>query len=58
LEWFTHWDTVLEWNLPDARWFIGGTLNACWNCVDRHVENGHGDEVAIVWEGEPMPGGE
>jgi len=54
LQWFKPWDTVLEWNLPDARWFIGGTINACYNCVDRHVEDGHGDEVAIVWEGEPM----
>ena len=58
LDWFTHWDTVLEWNLPDAKWFIGGQINACWNCVDRHVEDGHGDELAIVWEGEPQPGGD
>ncbi|MAB82184.1 MAG: acetate--CoA ligase [Phycisphaerae bacterium] len=58
LDWFSHWDTVLEWNLPDAKWFVGGKINACWNCVDRHVEDGHGDELAIVWEGEPMPGGE
>ena len=52
--WFTPWNTVLEWNLPDARWFAGGTTNACFNCVDRQVESGHGDEVAILWEGEPV----
>jgi acetyl-CoA synthetase len=52
--WFTPWNTVLEWNLPDAKWFVGGTTNACFNCVDRQVESGHGDEVAILWEGEPM----
>ena len=52
--WFTPWNTVLEWNLPDAKWFVGGTTNACFNCVDRQVESGHGDEVAILWEGEPV----
>ncbi len=52
--WFTPWTRVVEWNLPDARWFVGGTTNACFNAVDRQVEEGHGDEVAIVWEGEPV----
>jgi len=52
--WFTPWNKVLEWNLPDAKWFVGGTTNACFNCVDRQVESGHGDEVAILWEGEPV----
>ncbi len=53
-EWFRKWDKVLEWNLPDAKWFVGGTTNICHNCVDRHVNNGHGDDVAIIWEGEPV----
>ena len=52
LSWFRRWDRVLEWNAPDAKWFVGGHLNACYNCVDRHVQAGHGDEVAIVWEGD------
>ena len=52
--WFTPWNRVIEWNLPDAKWFVGGTTNACFNAVDRQVEEGHGDEVAIVWEGEPV----
>ncbi len=45
---------MLEWNAPDAKWFVGGKLNACYNCVDRHVQAGNGDECAIVWEGEPV----
>ncbi len=53
VSWFTPFDTLYEWNLPYAKWFIGGTLNACYNCVDRHVENGQGDKVAYHWEGEP-----
>ena len=54
LHWFKHWDTVLEWDCPDARWFTGGRINACYNCVDRHVENGFEDQPAIIWEGEPV----
>ncbi len=54
LSWFKHWDEVLEWKAPDAKWFVGGKLNACYNCVDRHVQAGHGDEPAIIWEGEPV----
>lgn len=54
LAWFRPWTQVLEWHAPDAKWFGGGTLNACYNCVDRHVQAGHGDETAIVWEGEPL----
>ena len=53
LDWFTAWDTVLEWHLPFARWFDGGTLNVSYNCLDRHVAAGHGDKVAFHWEGEP-----
>ena len=54
LHWFKKWDSVLEWNAPDAKWFVGGTTNVCYNCVDRQVESGHGDDVAILWEGEPV----
>ncbi|MBS0195365.1 MAG: acetate--CoA ligase [Planctomycetes bacterium] len=53
LDWFTPFTHVLEWTPPDAKWFVGGSLNACYNCVDRHVQAGHGDETAIIWEGEP-----
>jgi acetyl-CoA synthetase len=54
LAWFRHWDRVLDWQPPDATWFVGGQLNACYNCVDRHVQAGFGDQTAIVWEGEPV----
>ncbi|MBY0261448.1 MAG: acetate--CoA ligase [Phycisphaerales bacterium] len=57
LSWFSPWEKVLEWHAPDAKWFIGGKLNACYNCVDRHVQAGHGDDVAIVWEAEPVAPG-
>ena len=54
LDWATPWDTVLDWsNPPFSRWFVGGTLNAAYNCVDRHVLAGRGDKVAYHWEGEP-----
>src|ERR1700716_473450 len=51
--WFHDFDTVLEWNLPFAQWFVGGKLNVTYNCLDRHVEAGRGDKVAYHWEGEP-----
>ncbi|MHA3704693.1 acetate--CoA ligase [Jatrophihabitans sp. YIM 134969] len=53
LTWAKEWDTALSWDVPDARWFDGGELNVAYNCIDRHVENGLGDRVAIHWEGEP-----
>lgn len=54
LHWETKWDQVLDWSgAPFAKWFVGGKLNVAYNCVDRHVESGHGDQVAIHWEGEP-----
>ena len=53
LHWHRKWDKVLEWDAPHAKWFVGGQLNVAYNCVDRHVEDGHGDQVAIHWEGEP-----
>jgi acetyl-CoA synthetase len=53
LEWFEEWDTILDWQAPYAKWFVGGELNVSHNCVDRHVAAGHGDQVAYHWEGEP-----
>ena len=53
LDWFTPWDRVLEWDPPFAKWFVGGTLNVSHNCLDRHVQAGLGDRVAIHWVGEP-----
>jgi acetyl-CoA synthetase len=53
LTWFEDWHTILEWDLPFAKWFIGGKLNVSYNCLDRHVEEGRGDKVAYHWEGEP-----
>jgi acetyl-CoA synthetase len=52
LSWFKPWEQALEWNLPDARWFIGGKLNMSYNCLDRHVEAGRGERVAYHWRGE------
>ena len=53
LRWDKHWDQVLDWQPPYAKWFIGGTLNASVNCLDRHIEEGRGDRVAFHFEGEP-----
>ncbi|HEV7204537.1 MAG TPA: acetate--CoA ligase [Jatrophihabitans sp.] len=52
LSWSTPFETLKEWDPPFAKWYLGGKLNACHNCVDRHVENGLGDKVAYFWEGE------
>ena len=54
LHWFQPFERVLEFNPPDARWFIGGRTNLCYNCCDRQVDAGLGDQTAIVWEGEPV----
>jgi acetyl-CoA synthetase len=53
VDWFAPWTKVLEWNEPFAKWFVGGRLNACWNCVDRHVATWRRNKAAIIWEGEP-----
>jgi acetyl-CoA synthetase len=54
LHWHKRWDQVVDWsNPPFAKWFVGGQLNMAYNCLDRHVEAGRGDKVAIHWEGEP-----
>jgi acetyl-CoA synthetase len=50
LAWAKQWDQVLDWsNPPFAKWFVGGQLNVAYNCLDRHVEAGRGDKVAIHW---------
>ena len=51
--WFEPFTQLYEWELPYAKWYLGGTLNVAYNCVDRHVEAGLGDRVAYHWEGEP-----
>jgi acetyl-CoA synthetase len=51
--WFGSYDELYTWEPPYAKWFLGGRINVCFNCVDRHVKAGRGDKVAYYWEGEP-----
>ncbi|HYP50214.1 MAG TPA: AMP-binding protein, partial [Pyrinomonadaceae bacterium] len=53
LHWFRHWDTILEWREPHAKWFVGGKINASYNCLDRHLSTWRRNKAAIIWEGEP-----
>jgi len=53
LDWFRKWDRVLEWDAPWAKWFVGGQINASYNCLDRHVATWRRNKAAIIWEGEP-----
>ncbi|MCW5947077.1 MAG: acetate--CoA ligase [Fimbriimonadales bacterium] len=53
LDWHTKWDQALQWDPPYAKWFVGGKLNACFNCVDRHTDGDLSEKVAIISEGEP-----
>jgi acetyl-CoA synthetase len=53
LHWFHRWDTVLEWNAPWAKWFVGGLINLSYNCLDRHVATWRRNKAAYIWEGEP-----
>jgi acetyl-CoA synthetase len=53
LDWFDRWTTVSEWTPPTVKWFVGGSLNVAYNCLDRHVQGGGGGKVAYFWEGEP-----
>ena len=53
LHWIRPWHTVLEWQPPRARWFLGGQLNASQNCLDRHIDSPRRNKAAIIWEGEP-----
>ncbi len=53
LHWFKKWKTVLEWDAPFAKWFVGGTTNLSYNCLDRHLNSWRKNKAAIIWEGEP-----
>ncbi len=53
LDWFAPWSRVLDWQLPQAKWFVGGKLNLCHNCVDRHALGERADKTALLWVGEP-----
>jgi acetyl-CoA synthetase len=53
LHWFRPWNKVLDWKPPHAKWFVGGTTNACYNCLDRHLDTPRKNKAAIIWEGEP-----
>jgi len=53
LHWRRSWDTVLQWDPPRAKWFVGGTLNVTESCLDRHVETDRRNKAALIWEGEP-----
>ncbi|HEV8062078.1 MAG TPA: acetate--CoA ligase [Gemmataceae bacterium] len=53
LDWFKRWEKVLLWENPHAQWFVGGKINASYNCLDRHLAEGRGNKAALIWEGEP-----
>jgi len=53
LDWFEEWDQIVQWDEPYVQWFVNGKLNASYNCLDRHVRSGHGNQVAYHWVGEP-----
>ncbi len=53
LDWFEKWDTILEWNEPFAKWFVGGKINISYNCLDRHLTTHRKNKTAFIWEGEP-----
>jgi len=53
LHWFKPFGKTLEWNFPFAKWFIGGTINAAYNCLDRHLDGPRRNKAALIWEGEP-----
>ncbi len=53
LHWFQKWETVLDWQPPNAKWFVGGKLNISYNCLDRHLSTWRRNKAAIIWEGEP-----
>ncbi|MDQ3023767.1 MAG: acetate--CoA ligase, partial [bacterium] len=55
LHWFAPWHTALEWSPPHAQWFLGGKINAAYNCLDRHI-GACGNKAALIWEGEPYSG--
>src|SRR5579875_130624 len=53
LSWFRPFAKTLEWEAPFAKWFVGGKINACYNCVDRHLDGPRRNKPALIWEGEP-----
>ena len=53
LDWFKPFGKTLEWNFPHAKWFVGGTINAAYNCLDRHLDGPRRNKAALIWEGEP-----
>ncbi|MBW4672978.1 MAG: acetate--CoA ligase [Desmonostoc geniculatum HA4340-LM1] len=53
LAWFQKWDTVLDWQPPFAKWFVGGKMNISYNCLDRHLTTWRKNKAALIWEGEP-----
>jgi acetyl-CoA synthetase len=53
LHWFKPFGKTLEWNFPNAKWFVGGTINAAYNCLDRHLDGPRRNKAALIWEGEP-----
>lgn len=53
LDWFEKWHTVLDWQPPFAKWFVGGKLNITYNCLDRHLKTWRRNKAALIWEGEP-----
>ncbi len=53
LHWFKKWSKTLDWNIPWAKWFVGGVTNVSYNCLDRHAQTWRRTKAAIVWEGEP-----
>ncbi len=53
LDWFKPFDKVLEWKFPFAKWFLGGEINAAYNCIDRHLKGPRRNKAALIWEGEP-----
>ncbi len=52
LSWFRRWEQLLDWKPPYAKWFVGGKLNACYNCLDRHMQSETRYKRALIWEGE------
>src|SRR5215471_20312056 len=57
LVWFQPWKKALHWEEPFAQWFVGGQLNVCYNCLDRHLGTPVANKAALIWEGEPAAPG-
>ncbi|MEL7503752.1 MAG: acetate--CoA ligase [Cyanobacteria bacterium J06554_6] len=53
LDWFTPWQTALDWQPPFVKWFVGGKINISYNCLDRHLTTWRRNKAALIWEGEP-----